>query len=182
MIYKYGDKEIEICFLQEHHLNLLESHKLGLQQLRYLPKFPEISDEDVLDWLSYQRAVEKQYCGFKTTTYDFSNVITVGDINREGVVYKTKYDEVLNGERSVNLHPNFYYCLYNGCLYILNTINIVNSPTFTNVQGDLASSLYQALLSSYSSFELYFRENKNLEKTVAERKSIDLGFVLSKLS
>jgi hypothetical protein len=181
MKYKSGNVEVDVYFLQEHHLNLLESCKLDIQQLPYLPMFKDVADEDLLDWLSFQRAVEKQYCGFKSTTYDFSNDITVGNINREGVVYKAKYDEVLNGDRSVILGSNYYYYFFNGCLYILNSSNTVNTNTFKNVQGDLASSLYQALLSTFSTFETYFRECEKLTKTVSERKSINLGFVLSKV-
>lgn len=180
MIYKYGDKQIEIFFLQEHHLALLNSHKLGLTNLPYLPKYEKIADEDLLDWLSFQRAVEKQYCGFKTTTYDYASDITVGNINRDGVVYKAKYDEVLNGDASVNLGSCFAYAFIQGKLYILNSNNTVSSSMFTSVQGDLASSLYKSLLLAFSVFELYFRENKKLTETVAQRKCIDLGFVLSK--
>lgn len=180
MIYKYGDKQIEIFFLQEHHLDMLNSHKLGLSDLPYLPKFNDIADEDLLDWLAFQRAVEKQYCGFKTTTYDYASVITIGDINRKGVVYKAKYDEVLNSDASVNLGSRYYQAFINGKLFILISNNTVDSPLFKSVQGDLASSLYQTLLSAFSVFELYFRENKNLKETVAQRNAIDLGFVLSK--
>lgn len=180
MLYKSGDKNLEVYFLQEHHLELLNSHKLELSQLPYLTKFPDIADEDVLDWLKYQRAVEKQYCGFKATTYDYVSDITIGDINRKGVVYKTKYDEVLNGDSSIRLGSLFYYHIFNGKLFILNSNNTVNNSMFTNVQGDLASSLYQALLSAYNVFESYFRDNKELTKTVAQRKFIDLGFVIQK--
>lgn len=181
MIYKQGDKVLEVFFLQEHHLELLNSHKLELMQLPYLPKFNAVADEDLLDWISFQRAVEKQYCGFKSTTYDYSSDITIGDVNRTGVVYKAKYDEVLNVDRSVNLGSHFYYHIFNGKLFILNSNNTVNSHMFKSVQGDLASSLYQALLLTFSVFELYFRENKNLKETVGQRKYIDLGFVLSKV-
>lgn len=182
MLFKSGDKELEVYFLQEHHFELLNSHKLELSQLPYLPKFADVTDEDVLDWLNFQRAVEKQYCGFKSTTYDYASDIKVGNINRQGVVYKAKYDEVLNGDSSIRLGRYFYYHMFNGKLFILNSNNTVNSQMFTSVQGDLASSLYQALLSAYSVFESYFRENKNLTKTVAQRKYIDLGFVILKAS
>jgi hypothetical protein len=180
MLFKSGDKNLEVYFLQEHHFQLLNSHKLELSQLPYLPQFPSIADEDVLDWLKYQRAVEKQYCGFKSTTYDYASVITIGDINRKGVVYKAKYDEVLNADSSIQLGQNFYFHFFNGKLFILNSNNTVNNPMFTRVQGDLASSLYQALLSAYNVFESYFRDNKELTKTVAQRKFIDLGFVIQK--
>lgn len=181
MIFKLGNKEVEILFLQEHHLDLLNSNKIELSQLPQLPKFSEVTDEDCLDWLAFQRAVEKQYCGFKTTTYDFTGNIKIGDVNRKGVVYKAKYDEVLNGDRSANLGQHYYYHEFNGKIFILNSNNTVNSNMFKSVQGNLASSLYQSLLSAFSMFELYFRENKNLKETVVERNYIDLGFVLSKI-
>lgn len=180
MIYKYGDKQVEIFFLQEHHLALLNSHKLGLTNLPSLPQYEKIADEDLLDWLAFQRAVEKQYCGFKTTTYDSASDNKLGDFNRKGVVYKAKYDEVLNSDASVNLGSYYYSAFVQGKLFILNSNNTVNSSMFTSVQGDLASSLYKTLLSAFSVFELYFRENKNLKETVAQRNYIDLGFVLSK--
>jgi len=182
MLFKSGEKNLEVYFLQEHHFELLKSHKLELSQLPYLPKFSNVTDEDVLDWLKFQRAVEKQYCGFKSTTYDYANDITIGNINRNGVVYKTKYDEVLNADSSIRLGSLFYFHIFNGKLFILNSNNTVNSPMFTNVQGDLASSLYQSLLSAYNVFESYFRDNKELTKTVAQRKFIDLGFVIQKVA
>jgi len=180
MLFKSGDKGVKVFFLQEHHLNLLNSHKLELAQLPYLPKFSEIADEDLLDWLGFQRAVEKQYCGFKSTTYDYGADSLVGDVNRKGVVYKAKYDTLLDSDRSIRLGQHFYYHVINGTLFILNSNNTVNNSMFTNVQGDLASSLYQSLLSAYNVFESYFRENKELTKTVAQRKYIDLGFVIQK--
>lgn len=181
MIFKFGDKEVEVYFLQAHHLDLLNSYNIDLFQLPYLPRCKEVTDEDCLDWLKFQRAVEKQYCGFKSTTYDYTGNIKIGNINRESVIYKAKYDEVLNGDFSVNLGSNHYYHEFNGKLFILISNNTVNSHLFKPVQGNLASSLYQSLLSAFSMFELYFRENTTLKETVAERKHIDLGFVLSKV-
>ncbi|AEV89560.1 hypothetical protein OBP_123 [Pseudomonas phage OBP] len=181
MILRLGENVVDVLFLNEQHLHMLNSLNIELKDLPYLPKFNEVSDQDCLDWLGFQRAVEKQYCGFKTTTYDYASDITVGKINREGVVYKTKYDEVLNADRSVNLGSHFAYHLFNGKLFILSSSNTVNSKMFTTVQGNLASSLYQALLNSFSTFETYGRESKNLKESVSQRKYIDLGFVLSKL-
>lgn len=180
MIFKFGDKEIEIYFLQVHHLDLLKSYNIDLSQLPYLPRCKEVTDQDCLDWLGYQRTMEKQYCGFKSTTYDYAGNIKIGDINRDGVLYRTKYDEVLNGDYSVKIGSNFYFHEFNGKLFILNSNNTVNDTLFKPVQGNLASSLYQSLLSAFSMFELYFRENTTLKETVAERKHIDLGFVISK--
>ncbi|QGH71959.1 hypothetical protein N1M2_96 [Klebsiella phage N1M2] len=181
MIFKSGQSDIEVYFLQEHHLELLNSLGLELSQLPLLPKFPEVSDEDCLEWLKFQRGVEKQLCGFKSTTYDYASDITIGDINRKGVVYKTKYDEVINSDSRINLGHQFYYHIFNGKLFILNSNNTVNSNWFTNVQGNLASSLYQALLSSFSIFELYFRPTKDLKETVSQRNYIDLGYLISKV-
>lgn len=181
MILKLGDKQIEVFFLNETHLNLLNSHQLELSQLPYLPKFEGIADQDCLDWLAFQRGVEKQYCGFKTTTYDYASDITVGKINREGVVYKTKYDEVLNSDRSVNLGPHLAYHIFNGRMFIISSTNPVNNATFKLAQGNLASSLYQAILTSFNMFETYYRESTDLKETVSQRKFIDIGFVLSKL-
>ena len=181
MIFKFGDKEVKVVFLREQHLDLLNSYNIDLSQLPYLPRCNEVTDEDCLDWLKFQRAVEKQYCGFKSTTYDYSGDIKIGNINREGAIYKAKYNEVLNGDPSVILGDYFYFHEFNGKLFILNSNNTVNSSLFKSVQGNLASSLYQSLLSAFSMFELYFRENTTLKETVTERKHIDLGFVLSKV-
>lgn len=182
MILRLGDSNVlDVLFLNEQHLHMLNSLNVELKDLQYLPKFDNVSDQDCLDWLAFQRAVEKQYCGFKTTTYDYASDITVGKINREGVVYKTKYDEVLNADPSVKLGPHYAYHIFNGKLLILNSNNTVNSKMFTTVQGNLASSLYQAILNSFGMFETYYRESKDLKEPVSQRKYIDLGFVLSKL-
>lgn len=180
MIFKYGERELEVYWLQEHHFELLNSVGLELSQLPLLPAFSKVADTDCLEWLAFQRGVEKQLCGFKSTTYDYTSDITIGDINRKGLVYKTKYDEVLNADPGIKLGSLWYYHIFNGKLFILNSNNIVNSSWFKNVQGNLASSLYQSLLSNFSTFELYFRENKDLKKTVSQRKYIDIGFVISK--
>lgn len=181
MIFKLGTQDLEVYFLQEHHFDLLNSVGLELSQLPLLPKFEEVTDTDCLEWLKFQRAVEKQLCGFKSTTYDDTSDITIGDINRKGVVYKAKYDEVLNADSGINLGSHFYYHIFNGKLFILNSNNTVNSNWFKEVQGNLASSLYQALLSSFSVFELYFRPAKDLKETVVQRKYIDLGYLISKV-
>lgn len=181
MIFKLGTTDLEVYFLQEHHFDLLNSLGLELSQLPLLPSFQKVSDEDCLDWLKFQRAVEKQLCGFKSTTYDAGSDITLGNINRDGLVYKAKYDEVLNADSGINLGHQYYYHIFNGKLFILNSNNTVNSNWFKSVQGNLASSLYQALLSSFSVFELYFRPAKDLKETVVQRKHIDLGYLLSKV-
>lgn len=182
MIFKLGDKEIEVLFLQQHHYDLLNFNGLDLSQLAVLPANKGVTDEDCLDWLSFQRAVEKQYCGFKSTVYTASSdKLSVDNLKlRNGVVFKAKYDEVLNTDRSVNLGQHFYYHMFNGKLYILNTVNPVNINMFKSAQGNLASSLYSALLSEFSIFEFYFRTNNDLDKTVAERRYIDPGYVILK--
>lgn len=180
MIFKYGKHEVEVYYLLPRHFDLLNSVGLELSQLPYLPQFKEVTDSDCLDWLAFQRSVEKQLCGFKSTTYEFPGNITIGDINRKGVVYKTKYDEVLNADSSVKLGQQFYFHMFNGKLFILNSDNTVNSNTFKNVQGNLASSLYQALLTSLNIFELYFNSNVELTEPVGQRKYIDLGYLISK--
>ena len=98
------------------------------------------------------------------------------------LVLASKYDAVLNSDSSVKLGNVFYYHIFNGKLFLLISNNTVSSSMFTNVQGDLASSLYQALLSAFSIFELYFKTNKELKETVRQRKFIDLGFVISRAS
>lgn len=180
MIFKVGDKEIEVLFLQQHHYDLLNFNGLDLSQLAVLPSCKGVTDDDCLDWLSFQRAVEKQYCGFKSTVYDASGKLSVDNLKLRGVVYKAKYDEVIDTDRSVNLGQHFSYHMFNGKLYILNTVNPVNINMFKSVQGNLASSLYGALLSELSIFQFYFRTNNDLSKTVAERKYVDPGFVILK--
>lgn len=178
---KLGEKEIKVYFLNENHLDLLNSNKLSLSDLPFLPKFSEVTDEDCLDWIKYQRAVEKQYCGFKSATYTPDGDITIRPFNREGVVYKAKYDEVINADASVKLGSHFYFHSFNGDLFILSSNNTVNNSMFNSVPSNLPGALYQALLSSFSMFETYFREAKNLKDTVSERKYIDVGYVISKV-
>lgn len=182
MIFKSGSKEINIYFLKEYHLDLLENHHIELSQLPYLPKIKNVSDEDCLDWLSFQRGVEYKYQKFSNTTYDDKSNILNKDINRTGVVYQTKYDNVINGTPSVKLENNFFYCYSNETLFILNSNNTVSSSLFTPVPGNLEFSIFQSLLSKLGYFELYSKENKNLIfKDAEEKDEINLGFVISKL-
>lgn len=176
-----GERKIKVWFLNEIHFDLLKSNKLELSELPYLPKFKEVTDEDCLDWIKFQRAVEKQYCGFKSATYTPDGDITIANFNREGVVYKTKYDEVINADASVKLGQHFYFHELNGNLYILNSNNTVKNPLFNSLPGNLAGAVYQAVLSSFGMFDTYHRESKNLKDTVSQRNYIDVGYVISKV-
>lgn len=178
---RLGEKEIKVYFLNERHLDLLNSKKLTVDDLPFLPKFKEVTDEDCLDWISFQRGVEKQYCGFKSTTYTPDGDITIAPFNRDGVVYKAKYDEVLNGDAGIKLGRYFYFHSFNGKMFILNSNNTVKNAFFNSLPSNLPGAVYQALLSSFSMFETYFRENSNLKDTVSQRKYIDTGYVISKV-
>lgn len=180
MIFKRGDKEIEVLFLQQRHYDLLKSNNLDLSSLMSLPSVKGVADEDCLDWLKFQRAVENQYCGFSSTVYGGRGKLSVDYLNMKGVVFQANYGTVINSTEQVTLQPCFAYYFFNDKLYVLNTANPVNDNMFNALQGNLASSLYKALVSTYSLFEFYFRNNKELNKTVKERGYVDPGFVIAK--
>lgn len=176
-----GEKAIKMVFLKPEHLDLVNSYKLQLVDLLSLPSVKAISDDDCLEWLKYQRGIENKYCGFKSTTYDASSVNTKGDFNRQGTVYKTKYDQVLNSDEKVKVGKRCYYHFFNNVLYILHSDNTVMSEMFTESAGNLPVSIYRALLTSVANFGFYYKEQKKLTDTVKKRGYIDAGFVLSKV-
>jgi hypothetical protein len=159
----------------------LNANKLRLVDLPYLPKFDNVVDSDCLDWLEYQRAVEKQYCGFKNTTYTPLGDIKNVEFNRTGTVYKTKYQDVLNSDKKVKTGKHFYFHTAGGQVFILNSNNIVKNALFTEVPGDLSTAVYRSLLNAVGSVEFYFRDSKDLFKTCEERGFVDPGFILSKV-
>ena len=178
---KLGLKETNVYFLREQDLDLLNANKLRLVDLPYLPKFDNVVDSDCLDWLEYQRAVEKQYCGFKSTTYTPLGDIKNAEFNRTGTVYKTKYQDVLNSDKKVKTGKHFYLHTAGGQVFILNSNNIVKNALFTEVPGDLSTAVYRSLLNAVGSVEFYFRDSKDLFKTCEERGFVDPGFILSKV-
>ncbi|WNV45826.1 hypothetical protein [Aeromonas phage AerS_266] len=178
---KLGDKEIKLVFLKKEHLDLLKAYKLELKDILSLPSFKEVSDEDCLEWLEYQRSMEKQYCGFCNTTYDNPSDNPNGPINRQGTVYKAKYQSVLNTNQKTKPGKFCSYYMFNGLLFIMHSDNTVMSDKFTISQGNLSLSIYRAILNTVGSFGFYHKEEKLLTQTVRERGYIDAGFVLSKV-
>lgn len=181
MIFKLGDKEVEVFFLTQKHFDLLKFHGLELSALPTLPACKDVTDEDSLEWLRYQRGMEKQLCGFSTTTYTGAGALSIDNLKLRGIVFTTKYQELLNLDSSLNLSGKNYFHCFNGKLFILSSNNTVSDLFFKYASGNIYNALYKALLLSYGYFEIYHRDYKDLDKSVSERKFIDTGFLLKKI-
>lgn len=180
MIFRSENDDVKIIFLNERHLDILKSHHIPLAELEYLPKFDKVSDEDCLNWLAFQRAVEYQYCGKSITSYEDSGNYKMVGVNRTTSLYKAKYDELLKDTPKVKLGNYFSYYLTGNAIYILNSDNSVLQDKFIRLEGTLPAVIYQVLLKVKSYFRLFFKENKETIKTPFDRTAIDLSFVIHK--
>lgn len=181
MNFKQGKNKLKIVFLRETDLRLLNSRGLELPDLLTLPQFDKIADEDCLDWLEYQRGMEKRYAGFSVTTYDQTSDNPNGNFNRQGPVYKAKYESSLNTDKKPKVGKFAYYYLFNNKLFILHSDNTVSNDKFVDIAGDLSLAMYRAVLGALGNYDFYGKEERHLSDTVKERGYIDAGFVLSKV-
>lgn len=179
---KFGENEVKIVFLREQDLTLLKMSKLRPSDLPRLPTFKEVSDEDCLSWLVFQRAMEKKYAGFRTTTYADKGDIKNQDILRGSSLFKAKYDEALKSDEVPKVGNYLYGTQFNGMMFILfSNKNTVDSAEFRFLPGNLASAVYRCALDTVSSFGFYFKGQAQLIKHPEERDFITPGFVLSKV-
>lgn len=180
---KFGDNnEVKIVFLREQDLTLLKMLNLSLSDLPRLPSFKEVSDEDCLSWLSFQRAMEKKYAGFKTTTYTDEGDIKNQGILRDSSLFKAKYEEALKADDKPKVGNYLYGTHFNGMMFILiSSKNTVESTKFRFIPGNLPSAVYRCALDTVSSFGFYFKSQSKLIKFPEERDFITPGFVLSKV-
>jgi hypothetical protein len=181
MKFKQGQSETKIYFLRESDLGLLKSRGLELSDLPTLPRFDNVSDDDCLNWLEYQRGMEKLYSGFVSTTYDPSSGNIHGDFNRKSTLYKAKYEETLKSTKKPSIGKFAYSYHVNEHVFIIHSSNTLNNPTFAEIPGDLSLSVYRALLSILGGHAFYFKNCDNLLDSVKERGYINAGYVLSKV-
>lgn len=182
MIIKFGDTEQEVVFLREQDLRLLKMFNLQLTDLTTLPAIREVSDEDCLSWLEFQRAVEKQFAGFKSTTYTQAGEIK--NLYGERVsapLFKAKYDEVLKSDKTVKITNHLYGYDFNGKVFILIADNTVENKLFRPMPGNLATAVMRVCLDTVSTFGFYFKYEKQLSKSSEQRGYITAGTLLSKV-
>lgn len=182
MIVKFGDTEQKVVFLREQDLKLLKMFNLQLTDLPTLPAIREVSDEDCLSWLEFQRAVEKQFVGFKLTTYtQAGNIKNLYGERVSAPLFKAKYDKVLESDKTVKIGNHLYSYDFNGMVFILIADNTVDAKLFRYMPGTLATAVMRGCLDTVGSFGFYFKYEKQLTKSIGDRGYITAGTILSKV-
>lgn len=179
---KFGENEVKMVFLREQDLVLLKMYKLQPSDLPKLPTYSDVSDEDCLSWLKFQRAMEKKYAGFKSTTYSPTGDNKNQDILRSSTLFKAKYEEVLKSDDKPKIGNYLYGSKFNGMMFILvSNKNTVENTGFRYLPGNLPSAVYRCALDTVSSFGFYFKSTPQLNKFPEDRDFITPGFILSKV-
>lgn len=181
MNFKQGTINLKTIFLRETDLDLLKSRNLEPSDLITLPMNKDVTDDDCLEWLEYQRGMENLYAGFKVTTYNQSSDNPNGDFNRKGAVYQAKYLKVLDSDRKPKVGKFAYYYVFNGTMYLIHSNNTVSNNAFIEIQGDLSLAMFRGYLGALGNHDFYQKEERKVSDTVQERGYIDAGFVLSKV-
>lgn len=182
MLIKFGDTEQQIVFLREQDLKLLKMFNLQLTDLPTLPAIREVSDEDCLSWLEFQRAVEKQQFGFKLTTYtQAGNIKNLYGERVSAPLFKAKYEKVLESDQKVKIGNHLYGYNLNGMIFILIADNTVENYPFCYMSGNFGAAVMRACLDTVGSFGFYRKYEKQLAKSSKQRGYITAGTLLSKV-
>lgn len=182
MLIKFGDNEQKIVFLREQDLKLLKMFNLQVTDLPTLPAIREVSDEDCLSWLEFQRAVEKQFFGFKSTTYTNEGNIKNLMVERvSATLFKNRLEQVLESDKQVRITNHLYGYNLNGMMFVLIANNSVEDRLFRFVSGNLGSAVMKVCLDTVGSFGIYHKFEKFLKSSDEQRGYITTGTILSKV-
>ncbi|QDH47153.1 hypothetical protein PQC07_gp174 [Aeromonas phage D3] len=182
MIIKLGDSEQKIVFLREQDLKLLKMFNLQPTDLPTLPAIREVSDEDCLSWLEFQRAAEKTLFGFSSTTYtNAGNIKNLMGERTNSALFKAKMDKVLEATPGKVKYNHLYGYNLNGMMFVLLTSNTVESTWFRELPGSLANAVMRVCLDTVGSFGFYFKSERNLSQTTEQKGYVTAGTILSKV-
>lgn len=152
-------KSLNVFFLKEHHFQMLKSKKIPLSHLPYL-LFHNLSKEDVLDWIKYQRSIEKKYFNRTFTTYNKTGDLKYldKDIKFDLELLEPELEEVYNDNKYYDELPNTTYCCENDTIIILSRETGLIEPNFKYVNGNPITAIYEAVLNTIGYHDTYFKE------------------------
>lgn len=148
-----------VFFLRSSDLEMLKSKNIPIKDLANLLYY-NISREDLLSWISYQRAMELKLFGRKITRYNLTPPLRFGD-------QKPKHDmEVINKLLSDVYEEVKYYedsrfysskCGYD-TIAILGRNDTLLESGFKVGQASLIKTIYRAALTEVGYYKFYFNE------------------------
>lgn len=173
-------KSLNVFFLQEHHLAMLKSYKIPFSDLPYLLFYP-VPKEDILDWIKYQRSVERKYFNRAITTYNTAGDFKFqsSDIRHDLALLSPELEAIYKDNNKYYDELQFSsYHSEDGTIVILSRNNGMVENGFTMTERNPIAALYQAVLNTLGYHETYFREPVRDKDNLG----IGLGEVLSILT
>lgn len=152
-------KSLNVFFVKEHHLAMLKSYNIPLSDLPYLLFYP-VSKEDLLDWISYQRSVEKKYFGKTFTTYNTTGELKFqpADIRHDMSILSNELETAYRENKYYD-EPQFSsYRSTDGTIVILSKDNAMVENGFTMAERSPVAAVYQAVLNTLGYHGTYFKE------------------------
>lgn len=153
------DKVLNVFFIREEHLALLNAKSIPLQDLPYLLYYT-VALKDLVDWISFQRGKEKELFGKAFTQYEVTPKISLAD--RSHTVDLAFINSTLStAYKEVKYYGSYNFYLTKVCndtLVILCKDTAYIDEGFTMGYPSVHKTLYDALISSLGYHQLYFDE------------------------
>ena len=117
-----------------------------------------ISEQDVLDWIEYQRGMEEKLFGTKFTTYRVTGDIKHTDLMFDMELLNPKLKSIYDSSYKIENLSEYTYRHLNDTIIILNNDNIVCNDQFTETFTCPYNALYTSILKTLGYHNTYFRE------------------------
>lgn len=158
----YIDKQTikNVFFIRDIDLALLKSKSIPFKDLRNLLYYNNVARDDLLSWVSYQRAMEMKLFGRKFTEYSLVGPLKFRDSQPkhpmetlgpqlESVYKETKYYE----------DNRFYsYALCNDAIVIMGKNDAMVEHGFKAGQSSIAKTLFRSVLLDVGFYKFYFND------------------------
>lgn len=156
--YNGTDKTYNVYFLLEHHVDLLRSKGIRFADIENLLFYPDVSEEDALDLISFQRSVEK-FCfpDESYTTYSITGDIRHTKLSHDKDVITQKLKNLYNENKSYELNSFNGWFFDNDTFVILLSDKPINKSGFQPGLKKPVKTLYHALLTTLGYQALYHR-------------------------
>lgn len=171
------DKELNVFFLQDFHLELFRKKNIPLSALPYL-LFHHVAEDDLIDIINFQRSIENKYFGRMFTTYKESGKLkyTLGEQLHNSVITMTKLEESYRNVKYYDEHNFLSVHCVDDCVIFGFSNKSYLEPDFKQVDNNVPKALYQKVLDILGYHQVYFREpvrgKDNLGIGIAELTSI----------
>lgn len=152
-------KSLNIFFLKEEHLALLRAKGIPFSDLRNLLYY-NVSREDLLNWISFQRSMEMKLFGRKITRYTESGDLKFADRkpSHDMTLLTPLLEQVYQEVKYYDDNAFSSYSEYDGTIVVLLKNDTVLERGFKAGQGSILKTIYHAVLITLGYHQTYFRE------------------------